>query len=169
MGKRDSIISSPDGDRWRVRRRWMDRPPPDLRRRFRRNRDESNGPDWPDLLWLPDIEGGMGALAIAAAVAVIAVLVVFVLLPLLGVLLELLLLFLLLTSGVLGRVFLRRPWTVEARNLDDPERSVAYAATGFRPSGRAVEELTRAIETSGPPERLSDAVPTTSPRPRPRE
>lgn len=165
MGERNSTVSSPDGQRWRVRRRWMDRPPPNLRRRFRRDREESDRRDWSDLLWLPDLDLGLSGVAVAVAIAVVAVLVVVVLLPLIGLVLELILFFGLLSCGVLGRTFLRRPWTVEARNVDAPQRSTAYAVKGFRAAGRAAEELARAIAASGPPEALANGEPTTLPRP----
>jgi hypothetical protein len=86
---------------------------------------------------------------------VLVVVVVFVFLPLIGVAFELVLVFLVLSSGLVGRVFLRRPWAVEAINLDHPERSAAYPIKGWRRSGEAIQELTRAIPANGAPERLS--------------
>jgi hypothetical protein len=95
---------------------------------------------------------------VATLVAAVAVaLVVFVLWPLLGIAFELVLLFLLLTSGIVGRVLLRRPWIVEAANLDHPERSTAFGVKGWRRSGEAIEELARAIPAAGVPARLSAA------------
>lgn len=82
-----------------------------------------------------------------------------------GLVLELLLLVLLLGSGIFGRVVLGRPWTVEAIDLDDGERSVAYAVKGFDRAGQAVEELSTALAADGPPERLTAGERTTLPRP----
>jgi hypothetical protein len=84
---------------------------------------------------------------------------------LIGVALELVLLLLLLTSGLFGRIVLRRPWTVEAIDLDDGERSLAFAVKGFGEAGRAVEELAATISASGPPEQLSSGQRTVLPRP----
>jgi hypothetical protein len=38
---RGSIVTAPDGGRWRVRRRWPDRPLPNLRRLWRQGREET--------------------------------------------------------------------------------------------------------------------------------
>jgi hypothetical protein len=160
------VVTSPDGQRWRVRRRWMDRGVPKLRSRFRKSREESRGDGILDGLFLPDVfDGGLAGLAILVVAAAIAIVVVVVLLPLIGLVLELLLLLLLLSSGVFGRVVLGRPWTVEAIDLDDGERSVAYAVKGFRRAGQAVEELANAVAADGPPERLTAGERTTIPRP----
>ncbi len=72
---------------------------------------------------------------------------------------------LLLGSGIFGRVILGRPWTVEAIDLDDGERSVAYAVKGFGRAGQAVEELSTALAADGPPARLTAGERTTLPRP----
>jgi hypothetical protein len=144
----------------------MDRGVPKLRRRFRKSREESDGEEILDGLFLPDLfDGGLAGLAIVVVAAAIAIVVVVVLLPLIGLVLELILLLLLLGSGIFGRVFLGRPWTVEAVNLDDGERSVAYAVKGFGRAGRAVEELAAALAAGGPPERLTRGERTTLPRP----
>jgi hypothetical protein len=109
-------------------------------------------------------EGLMGT-AIGLIAIGLAAVVVVVLLPLLGVALELVLLVLLLTSGLLGRVVLRRPWTVEAIDLDDGGRSVAFAVKGYRAAGLAVGELATTISASGPPRRLTQGTRTVLPRP----
>lgn len=85
-------------------------------------------------------------------------LIVFVLLPLFGVAFELILLLALLSSGIVGKVVLRRPWTVEAHNIDDPSRSLSFAVKGWRRSGRASSELAATIEAAGPPERIAEGV-----------
>jgi hypothetical protein len=138
-----------------VRRRWLDRPLPDLRRRFREYREEgtSDGPldafvviDFADSVW--------AGVVLAALVALVA----FVLLPLAGVALELILLIALLGSGLVGRVVLRRPWSVEVVHLGTGERSAAYAVKGWKRSSRAMAEISSAIEASGPPERIAEGV-----------
>ena len=148
-------VTSPDGARWQVRRRWLDRPLPDLRRRFREYREEGSGGDVLDSFWFVDFADSVW---VGIVLAILVVLVAFVLLPLIGVALELTLLILLLGSGLIGRVVLRRPWTVEAVNLEDSRRSAAYAIKGWRRSGRAVTEITTAISAAGPPELIAEGV-----------
>ena len=155
-------MTSPDGDRWQVRRRWLDRGMPKLWERFRRHRKEAEDSNLLDDAYVFDGLAGIGIALVAIAIAVV---VTVVLLPLLGVALELVLLILLFASGLFGRIVLRRPWTVEAIDLDDGERSVAYAVKGFGAAGRAAEELASAISASGPPEQFTAGEPTVLPRP----
>jgi hypothetical protein len=156
-----SIVKAADGARWRVRRRWLDRPPPNLRRLWRQNRKEADEVNWLDAAWW--IEGDSIVLGIAAVVVLL--LVIFVLLPLLGVALELIAILFLLTSGVIGRVVLRRPWIVEAQKLGDPEERVAFAVKGWRDSSQALRELRTAIAATGPPQRLTVGEPLATKRP----
>jgi hypothetical protein len=142
-----SIVTSPDGRRWRVRRRWLERPLPSPRRLWRKNRDEA-ADAW-DLGWGLDALGGLGVVVLL----VVAVVVVFVLL--LGIALELIAVALVLGSGLFSRVVLRRPWVIEAVETGEPEERVAFAVTGWRDSSRAARELRTAIASKGPPERLS--------------
>jgi hypothetical protein len=156
------VITSPDGDSWRVRRRWLDRGLPKLGKGFRRGRKEVEDSGFLDGILA--FEGATGAVIGLIALA-LAIVVGVVLLPLLGVALELALLVLLLVSGLFGRVVLRRPWTVEAIDLDDSKRSVAFAVKGFGEAGRAAEELPATISASGPPEQLTKGTRTALPRP----
>lgn len=148
-------MTSPDGGRWRVRRRWLDRPLPDVRKRFAEFREEHSGEDLVDGFWFVDLGDSPWA---SIALAVFLVLLVIVLLPVLGIAFELVLVLLLLGSGLVGRVVLRRPWTVEAESLDGSERSASYAVKGWRRSGRAAIEVAKAIEVGGPPERIAEGV-----------
>ena len=143
----------------------MDKPLPDLRHRYRANREKVFGDDSGsgplDVLMLPDFDAldfddsPVAAIAIAVAVAIGALLLFLVLLPLIGVAFELIVLLVLLWSGIVGRVVFGRPWIVMAADLDDPERSAAFAVKGWRRSGQAVEELVRAISVTGRPETLA--------------
>lgn len=134
-------------------RQWMNRPLPNLRRRFRENREEAVGESALDTVSAFDFLDHPGA---ALAVAVVALLLFVVLLPLIGIALELIFLLLLLWSGIVGRVVLRRPWIVTAVDLDHPERSSAFGVQGWGRSGRAIEEVATAIVTGGrPPEGVS--------------
>ncbi len=113
------------------------------------------------------LEGGLEVLSsglddsipFAIGAAIVVALLAFFLLPLIGIALEIAFLIALLSSGIVGRVLLRRPWTIEAVNLDHPQRSAAFAAKGWRRSDRAIHELTTAISISGLPERISEGTP----------
>jgi hypothetical protein len=98
--------------------------------------------------------GADSSIVASIAVAVLIAVRVFLLLPLIGIALELILVFVVLSSGIVGRLVLRRPWIIEARNLDDPERSISFKVKGWRRSGQAIEELIRAIPASGLPAEL---------------
>jgi hypothetical protein len=143
----------------------MDRPGPSLRKRFRKGREEVDGGDVFDLAYLPDALDGLGGVGVAIGLVVLTILLIFVLLPLIGVALELIAVFFLFASGLFGRLLLGRPWIVEARNLDDGERSVAYGVKGFRRAGEAVERLATELEIDGPPDRLAAGERTILPRP----
>ncbi len=148
-------MTSPDGARWRVRRRWLDRPLPDVRRRFREYREDGTGEGLFESFWFVDFGDSVWA---SIALSVLIALIAIVLLPLIGLAFELILVILVLGSGLVGRFVLRRPWTIEAENLDAAERSASYAVKGWQRSGRAAAEITAAIETSGPPERIAEGV-----------
>jgi hypothetical protein len=147
------IVTSPDGDRWRVRRQWTNRPLPDVKRRFRDDAEDG----WAAQIGLEGLFSGLDeSIVLSIALAVMLVLFVLVLWPLLGIAFELVLLFLLLTSGIVGRVLLRRPWIVEATNLDHPQQSTTFGVKGWRRSSQAIEELARTIPATGIPPRLAE-------------
>jgi len=136
-----------------VRRRWVERPLPSLRRRFKANRKEAaDGMEWLPL-------DGLGSPAAMIAGVVVTALLVLVVLPLLGVALELIAILFLLASGIFSRVVLRRPWIVTAEKLGDPEERVAFAVKGWRESSEALRELRTTIASAGPPERLAHGKP----------
>lgn len=145
---RGNVVTAPDGARWLVRRRWLDRPLPNLRRRFQAGRKEELEDATVEGLFSTYIDGGWWAIALAAAV----LLIVFVLLPLLGVALELIALIFVLCSGVAGRVVFGRPWTVEAVTRDGGGRSVSFPVKGWHRAGEAAAELAREIAAGGRPE-----------------
>ncbi len=148
--------TAPDGSRWQVRRRWLNEPV----RKFRWRPGRPGRPD--DSGWLDALNFSEGSddllagVAIAVAAAVALALFVFVLLPLFGLLLELALVVALVSSGLLGRVFLRRPWIVEAAQVGEPGRVERFAVTGWRRSGRMRGELEAAIRATGVPAALAE-------------
>jgi hypothetical protein len=161
---RGTVVTSPDGHRWQVARRWMDRSLPDPRQRYRANREKVFGDDrgsgpldvWtlPDFSFLDFDDSPVAVIGVALG----ALLLFLILLPLIGVALELIVLLVLVWSGIVGRVFFRRPWVVAAIDLDDPERSAAFAVKGWRRSGEAVEQLAREISVTGKPEGLAEST-----------
>ena len=126
----------------------MDRPMPSLWRRFKESRDE----DLEDgvLGALPNADWADGWWAIVIPIA--AILIVFVLLPLLGVALELIAVIFVFCAGLVGRLFLGRPWIVEAVPRDGSGETVRFPVKGWRRSGEAAVGLARAIEATGRPE-----------------
>jgi hypothetical protein len=149
MGRTEAV-TDPEGGRWQVRRRWLERPLPELRKRVRERPVDLDADDALNALWIAD---GIDSLSVSVAIGVASLVLVLILLPLLGIAIELLAVLVLVGAGVFGRVVLRRPWIVEARNLDDERRSVDYAVTGWRASSLAIKELRRTIAVAGPPER----------------
>jgi hypothetical protein len=145
---RGKLVTAPDGGRWLVRRRWLDRPLPALGNRFRAGRKKDLEEGVVDGLWNVEIGEGWAGIAVAAAL----LLIVFVLLPLLGVALELIALIFVLCSGVAGRVVLGRPWTVEALERGDQQRSVSFPVKGWRRAGQAATDLAQVITATGRPE-----------------
>lgn len=165
---RGSIVTAPDGGRWRVRRRWLERPAPNLRRRLKANRGEASAGhilNSAPNLDLGEAFAGDSPEAIIAGV-VLVVVVVFVVLPLLGVALELIGVLVLLGVGLFGRVALGRPWIVLAEKIGDPEERVAFAVKGWRDSSEALRELRTEIAASGPPRQLAHGEKLAT-RPRP--
>lgn len=151
--RRSQIITSPDGDRWQVRRRWLDRPVPKIRKSLPATNDEIA------------LEGGLEALSagvgdnipLAIGVSIAVALLIFFLLPLIGVALEIVLLLMLLSSGH------RRP-SAAAAPVDDrsgqprpPQRSATFAVKGWRRSSQVIDELFRTIPASGVPPQIPEA------------
>jgi len=167
---RGKIVTAPDGGRWRVRRQWLNRPVPKPWARWRRRRTLQDDGKVVGRWSFEALANGLDSLlgvVLAVVVAVVMALVVFVLLPVIGIALELALLVLLVSSGLFGRVVLRRPWTIEAVGVEDATRRVAFAVTGWRRSRRSLAALAAAIETAGPPSALPEAEPLAAERPAP--
>lgn len=159
-----SSVASPDGRTWKVRRRWTERPVSRLRERWRHTRKEVGGEDVFDGLMLVDAVEGFGAIGVALAIGGL----ILILLPLVGVALELVVLLLVIAYGLFARVVLRRPWIVDAVDVEDGEERVAFAVKGWRDSSAALRELRTAIAAAGPPERLTVGRPlATKPAGRP--
>jgi hypothetical protein len=127
---RAEIVRSPDGERWRVRRRWLDHPVPKLRRAMEDRRGELAAEGGIEMLFSDSSVGAGIALAVGLAV------VVFVVLPLIGLALELIILVAFVGLGLIGRLLFRRPWMIEAVNLDHPQRSAEFGIGRVGQGGR---------------------------------
>lgn len=80
-------------------------------------------------------------LAVGVAVTLAVVFLVLVGLPFLLALVDLVVVLLLAVLGVLGRVFLRRPWTVEARPALGRGPGREWRVAGWRDSGRFINDV----------------------------
>ena len=159
------VVTAPDGARWRVRRHWTSRPfPRPWRRWLRRDEKPSGTSGW----WFDPFDACTVAddfllgIGLAIAAAVVVALLAFVILPLLGIAFELAVALALFGSGIFGRVFLGRPWTIEAVNLDRAGERGTFAVKGWTRSRHAILDLAGLIQSSGLPERLPAAEPVLS-------
>lgn len=156
------VVTAPNGERWRVGRRWLSKPPPKpwSRRERHGKDDEAEGASWLDAASFIDIGGDfLAGVVVALVVAAVIALFVFAVVPLLGLAFELALLIGVFLSGLFSRVVLRHPWTIEAVSLDVPQRRVRFAVRGWRRSRRAISALAATIVATGPPSALSEATP----------
>lgn len=127
-------VSSPDGNRWYVRRVWVP-----WRPKWRGRK-----PDLPEAL---DLEHASGCavdsfddvLAVVGIVIFVVLFFVFVW-PLLFVIVEVLALAVLVLLGGLARIVLRRPWIVEATPATGTGR-FRWKVVGWRRSGEVVDEV----------------------------
>jgi hypothetical protein len=104
---------------------------------------------------------GMVLLAVALAVIAVGLVVfgVFVVVPFLLALIDLLVIGIVALVGLLGRLVLRRPWTIEARA--DDGTVLTWNVVGWRP-GRERRDEIAALLASGvvPPDATVVATPT---------
>jgi hypothetical protein len=134
-------VETPDGERWRLRRRWFERRLPNPLRRFGKGKDR-----------LSDSFGSVAdgdTFLFVIAVAIVVLLVI----PLLLGLLELLLFLPVILAAALGRVLWpRRRWTLEARPIEPPGEGRTWTVEGFRATGPALREAADRLRSGfGPP------------------
>jgi hypothetical protein len=142
-------VSSPDGNRWYVRRVWLP-----WRPKWRGRRRDIDPTDADGLQLAsgcaPDALDDV--LAILAVVAFVLLFVLFVW-PVLVALVEVVLLAVLVLLGGMARIVLRRPWVVEATPATGSGR-FRWKVVGWRRSGEVVEELAGQL-AAGQPLRVS--------------
>lgn len=131
------------GQNWVVRRRWTPRLGPDtvfgrLRRRFRAVRRRAKGlGEGIDVV--PDGCVDLESLLIGVVLIVVVLLAIFFVIPLLVTLVDLVIVLLLALLGVVARIVLRRPWTIEARA--DDGTVLTWKVVGWRASGQRRVEI----------------------------
>ena len=158
-----AVVASKPGRRaWTIRRRWAPRAPRWRRflrpRRSRRPRSRKDPSRASDVLYaIP--RGDAADLGWGLLVIALAALIIWIGLPLILFALESLYFMLLVVAGILARVFLRRPWTIEARAGGLDPRT--YAVVGWRRSARAIERLAEVIRAQGSPPAQLPETPTT--------
>jgi hypothetical protein len=92
-----------------------------------------------------------------AAFLILMLFLIFVGLPLLIFLVEALLIIpATIFFGVLGRLFLGRPWSLEASTAGPPPEQVAWSVVGWTASERAVSQMAGVLKATGD---LPPAVP----------
>ncbi len=124
-------VSSPDGNRWYVRRVWLP-----WRPKWRGRRKK------PELQVNDRVEDAVGCLLDwEALLVIVAVLLAFYFVwPVLVALAEVAVLVVLVLLGALARVVLRRPWIVEATPATGPGR-FRWKVVGWRHSGEVVDQV----------------------------
>lgn len=133
MRDRPTVVAA-DGSVWEVGVVWLPRAP-GLRRRWRRRRDAGDLANAFDLVDTPG-DGVLTAIVVTIGLVLLAVVLVLFVVPAVLLVVEMLVVAVLVVAGVLGRVLLRRPWTVVARCTAGPAagRQESRAVVGLGPS-----------------------------------
>ncbi len=131
-----AAIEAPDGRTWMVRRRWVLRLGSEtvwgrFRRRIRQTlrrlgKAVDAEPGWVDVVGEGIVTGILFIVA--------TLLIIFVGLPLLIAVVDLAIVLVVAVVGLLARVVLRRPWTIEARVSDGT--TLRWRVTGWRARGQ---------------------------------
>jgi hypothetical protein len=145
------LVSTPNGQVWRVSRRWSRRQLP----RWRKARVGRPGDSADTLLSIPDF-GAADDIGTAILAALAAVVFVFVLIPLLLFGLELVLLGLAVATGMFARTLLGRPWVVQAQQVGPADEPISWRATGWRHSSRLIDEVSEALQAGRDPRAEGD-------------
>ncbi|HEX2040128.1 MAG TPA: hypothetical protein VHF47_10400 [Acidimicrobiales bacterium] len=144
-------VSSPDGNRWYVRRVWLP-----WRPRWRRPRADSTDLNLVDPSGC--LDDTVGAVVAIVAGVVLAVLFVIFVVPVLITLFEVALVLLLAAAGAMARIVLRRPWVVEATPATG-SGCFRWKVVGWRRSGEVVDEVARRLAAGERPLSVPGAEP----------
>lgn len=139
--------TDPNGHEWTVRRKWVHRQLRWRGTRGSRALDLMDGADFADL-------GGdlpvVGLILTAIAVLLVAIVAVILIIPALIFVAELLIVVGLVGLGLMGRVLLGRPWTVEA-HMEGTDHTYEWKARGWRASTELVQTLANHLRETGLP------------------
>lgn len=141
-------VKSPDGRRWKIRRRWVPRLGTErvlskVRHQVpAKGADRKQGGGVDARGWMPFAQ--IDVVAIALLVVVLVFVALVVVLPLLFVLVDLAILAVLALAGIVGKVVFRRPWVVEA--VTDRGKRHEWRVAGWRRSGERCHEIARSLE-----------------------
>lgn len=137
-------VQSPDGRVWRVRRRWVPKPPRLRERLSYRRKADTLG----DLISMPDVgflDDFIGAIVVTVVFIAIVVILATIIFPFIAFTLELVVFAVLFTAGAIGRLVFGRPWRIEAKTIGAPYRTREIQAKGLRGSREAIDELAAEI------------------------
>lgn len=135
----------PRGNEWVVRRRWVHR-----RLRWRGQRGTGDLLDGADLIGFGGDLPVVGVIFTVVALLLFAVAAVLLIVPALIFVAELLIVVAIVGLGLVGRVLLGRPWTVQARNLATGS-AYEWKISGWRASRELVTSITDQLRTAGLP------------------
>lgn len=93
-----------------------------------------------------DADDPVAALAALAIGIVVVIVTVFIVVPILLFGLEFVFVGVLLICGLIGRVVFRRPWEVEARQLDGQGTAETWRVVGWRKSAEMIDEVAARIQ-----------------------
>lgn len=135
-----STVTSPDGRRWTVRRRWLPWKPRLKKPRLPSVRkDRFDTRPWTTAEWGLDLATmGWFGLAIVLVIAM-----VFFVWPIGFLLVELLLVALFAAGGIVARILLRRPWLLDAETAGEKR---TWAVSGWRASEDALRGIRSAVQ-----------------------
>lgn len=141
-------VRDPAGVTWRVEVRWL----PWLPRWRGPRRDRKKDPadtrwyDWLDIgepfAWFDE---GLGAFVTAIVLAVLLVIAALFILPVFVFLIEVLIVGLVVLLAFGLRVLFRRPWLVDAFDVEEPSRHFTWKVVGLGASKRAVDEVAKQL------------------------
>lgn len=145
-----TVVSTPDGGRWRVGRRWVPW-------RFRL-RTSTAGLDDLGAADLPlELAGAVGGPFVAIGVVIAILAAALVAVPVFLAVVELTILAVLVAGGVVVRLLLRRPWIVDVQRLDAYDGG-SWEVVGWRRSGELVTALATQLQRGRPLTALPDAT-----------
>lgn len=132
-------VVTPDGDTWKVGRRWLP---------FRPRHDRFDVVESVDAGSVAEGDDPLSFLLLfilSVVLWVVLTLVFAVVVAVIALVVEAVVAALVLVVAAAGRVVLRRPWTVVARCVKGLPRRHTWAIVGWRASGKMVDDVARSL------------------------